>query len=141
MSVKNEKFLISTNGFSDIIDITMKVNEAVRNSVQYDGVKNAVIHIFCPASTASVTTMEYEPGLVKDIPEALDRLIPDIDYNHNKTWHDGNGHSHIKASIIGNSVTVPYVNGEIVLGEWQQIVLIDFDNKPRTRTIIVQTTY
>jgi len=142
VTVKNEKFLISTNGFGDIIDITQKVRDAVKNSVQNDNIKNAVVHIFCPSSTASITTMEYEPGLIKDIPDILNEIAPkDRNYNHDKTWHDGNGDAHIKASIIGSSVTVPFVNSELELGDWQQIVLMDFDNKKRTRSVIVQTLF
>ncbi len=142
MPVKNEKFLIQTKGFNDIIDITMKVYDVIKNSKQIADIKNGVVHIFVQGSTASVTTLEYEPGLIKDIPEILDELIPmDREYHHNKTWHDGNGYAHIRASFIGNSITVPYVNGEMELGTWQQIVLIDFDNKPRTRNIIVQMIY
>ena len=143
MAVKNEKFLIQTNGFSDIIDITMKVDDVIKKSnSQGEPVKNGVIHIFSPGSTIAITTLEYEPGLIKDIPEVLDKLIPqNAEYHHDKTWHDGNGYAHIRASIIGNGITVPYVNGEMELGTWQQIVLIDFDNKPRTRSIIVQILY
>ena len=147
MGVKNEKFLIQTNGFTDIIDITLNVNAAVKQSVKNakdagGDIKNAVIHIFSPGSTVSITTIEYEPGLIKDIPEILDDLIPAKKaYHHDKTWHDGNGYAHIRAAMLGNGITVPYVNGEMELGTWQQIVLIDFDNKPRTRSIIVQVMY
>jgi len=146
MSVKNEKFLIQTNGLCDIIDITLKIGDVVKQSAKSlnggSDVKNAVIHIFSPGSTVSITTIEYEPGLVKDIPEILDELIPiKRAYHHDKTWHDGNGYAHIRASIIGNGITVPFINGELVLGTFQQIVLIDFDNKPRTRSIIIQIVY
>ena len=147
MGVKNEKFLIQTNGFTDIIDITLNVNDAVKQSVKNakdagGDIKNAVIHIFSPGSTVSITTIEYEPGLIKDITEILDDLIPAKKaYHHDKTWHDGNGYAHIRAAMLGNGITVPYVNGEMELGTWQQIVLIDFDNKPRTRSIIVQVMY
>ena len=147
MGVKNEKFLIQTNGFTDIIDITLNVNDAVKQSVKNakddnSNIKNAVIHIFSPGSTVSITTIEYEPGLIKDIPEILDDLIPvKKAYHHDKTWHDGNGYAHIRAAMIGNGITVPYVNGEMELGTWQQIVLIDFDNKPRTRSVIVQVVH
>lgn len=140
MGVKNEKFLLQTKGFNDIIDITTRVDDVIKKSNQNgEPVKNGVIHIFSPGSTVSVTTIEYEPGLIKDIPEILDKLIPqNAVYHHDTTWHDGNGYAHIRASIIGNGITVPYVNGEMELGRWQQIVLIDFDNKPRTRSVIVQ---
>ncbi len=142
MAVKNEKFLIQTKGFNDIIDITLKVSDVIKNSAQIHDVKNGVVHIFVQGSTAALTTLEYEPGLIKDIPEILDELIPkNRGYKHDKTWHDGNGSAHIRASFLGSSVTIPYVNGEMELGQWQQIVLIDFDNKPRTRSVIVQVIY
>ena len=145
MAVKNEKFLIQTKGFSDIIDITTKLNDVIKKSaVRADDtiIKNGMVHIFSPGSTVSITTIEYEPGLLKDIPEILNELIPsNRDYSHDKTWHDGNGYAHIRASIIGNGITIPYANGEMELGTWQQIVLIDLDNKPRTRSVIVQIIY
>jgi len=144
VAVKNEKFLIKTNGFNDIINITSKVGDVVKNCTKNDGktVKNGMIHIFAQGSTVSVTTLEYEPGLIKDFPLILDELIPENRlYNHDKTWHDGNGYAHIRASIIGNGITVPYANGEIELGTYQQIVLMDFDNKQRTRSVIVQLIY
>lgn len=136
MAIKNEKFLISTNGFCDIIDITETVSDVVTKT----GLKNAVVHVFVVGSTASITTLEYEPGLVKDFPDVLEKLIPsNSSYHHDETWHDGNGFAHIRASIIGNSVSVPLIAGSLELGTWQQIVLIDFDNKKRTRSVIVQT--
>lgn len=135
MPVRNEKFLISTNGFTDIIDITRKVADFVKRGSE----KNAIVHIYSPGSTVSVTTLEYEPGLVKDLPDALEKIAPvNKIYEHDKQWHDGNGYAHIRASMIGNSVTVPLAAGELELGRWQQIVLIDFDNKARTRSVIVQ---
>ena len=135
MPVRNEKFLLSTKGFNDIIDITSKVADFVR----LGGEKNAIVHIYTPGSTVSITTLEYEPGLVKDLPEASEKIAPiNKTYEHDKQWHDGNGHAHIRASMIGNSVTVPLAAGQLELGSWQQIVLIDFDNKPRTRSVIVQ---
>ncbi|HIQ88502.1 TPA: YjbQ family protein [Candidatus Galligastranaerophilus faecipullorum] len=135
MSVRNEKFLLTTRGFNDIIDITRKVSDIVRTG----GEKNAVVHIYSPGSTVCVTTLEYEPGLVKDLPDALENIAPvNKVYEHDKQWHDGNGYAHIRASMIGNSITVPLAAGELELGRWQQIVLIDFDNKPRTRSVIVQ---
>lgn len=135
MTVRNEKFLLSTRGFSDIIDITSKVADIVRSG----GEKNAIVHVYSPGSTVSITTIEYEPGLVKDFPEALDKIAPvNKNYEHDNKWHDGNAHSHIKASMIGNSITIPLAAGELELGRWQQVVLIDFDNKVRTRSVIVQ---
>ena len=135
MPVRNEKFLLSTRGFTDIIDITSKVSDIVR----LGGEKNAIVHIYSPGSTVSVTTLEYEPGLVKDFPEALENIAPiNKVYEHDKQWHDGNGHAHVRAAMIGNSITIPLAAGQLELGNWQQIVLVDFDNKPRTRSVIVQ---
>ena len=135
MSVRNEKFLLTTRRFNDIIDITRKVSDIVRTG----GEKYAVVHFYCPGSTCCLTTLEYEPGLVKDLPDALENIAPvNKVYEHDKQWHDGNGYAHIRASMIGNSTTVPLAAGELELGRWQQIVLIDFDNKPRTRSVIVQ---
>lgn len=135
MPVRNEKFLLSTRGFTDIVDITSKVSDIVR----LGGEKNAIVHIYSPGSTVSVTTLEYEPGLVKDFPEALENIAPiNKVYEHDKQWHDGNGHAHIRAAMIGNSITIPLAAGQLELGNWQQIVLVDFDNKPRTRSVIVQ---
>ena len=135
MPVRNEKFLLSPRGFTDIVDITSKVSDIVR----LGGEKNAIVHIYSPGSTVSVTTLEYEPGLVKDFPEALENIAPiNKVYEHDKQWHDGNGHAHIRAAMIGNSITIPLAAGQLELGNWQQIVLVDFDNKPRTRSVIVQ---
>ena len=130
-----EKFTIQTKGFTDIIDIT----ENVQNCVYRHSLKDAMIHVYIPGSTCSITTIEYEPGLLKDLPEILEELIPSQkDYHHDDTWHDGNGYAHIRASIIGNSITVPLIDGALYLGTWQQAVLIDFDNRERTRTVYVQ---
>jgi secondary thiamine-phosphate synthase enzyme len=101
--------------------------------------KEGNLTVFVSGSTASVTTTEFEPGLRKDIPEALNRLAPEgVPYHHDETWHDGNGHAHVRASILGPSLTIPFSGGEMLLGTWQQIVLIDFDNRPRDRKVIVQ---
>ena len=135
MPVRNEKFFFIIRGFNDIIDITSKV----RDIVSFGKEKNAIVHIYTPGSTVSITTLEYEPGLVKDLPDALEKIAPiNKEYEHDKKWHDGNGYAHIRASMIGNSITVPLAAGELELGSWQQIVLIDFDNKSRTRSVIVQ---
>lgn len=135
MTINNEKFLISTRGFGDIIDITRKVTDIVRTV----GVKNAIVHVYTPGSTVSLTKLEYEPGLVKDLGEMLETLVPvNKIYEHDTKWHDGNAFSHLRAAILGSSVTVPLAAGELELENWQQIVLIDFDNKPRTRSVVVQ---
>lgn len=138
MTVVNEKFIVNTHGFTDIIDITQKVKHAVyKYSLQ-----NAQVNVYVAGSTVSITNIEYEPGLLVDLPQALEKIAPvEADYHHDDTWHDGNGYAHIRASIIGNSTMVPLIDGALQLGQWQQIVLIDFDNKARTRTVYVQILY
>ena len=138
MPVITERFNISTKGFTDILDIT----EQVRNIIEKHNFADAQIMVYVAGSTASVTTVEYEPGLLKDLPEAFEILAPmHKQYHHDETWQDGNGFSHVRASMVGNSKSFPVKNGDLVLGTWQQIVLIDFDNKPRTRCIYVQVIY
>ena len=138
MSVINEKFQIHTNGFTDIIDITKNV----QNSVYMHSLKDASVLCYVSGSTASLTTIEFEPGLLVDLPEALERVAPqNIEYHHDDTWHDGNGYAHVRAAIMGNSLNIPLIDGALQLGTWQQVVLIDFDNKARTRTVYVQIIY
>ena len=125
----------STEGDGDVIDLTRGLLEVVRSS----GVDDGVVSVFVPGSTAGITTMEYEPGGVHDLRAALDRLVPaEGDYEHNRLNHDTNSHAHIKAAIIGPSATVPLLDGRLGTGTWQQIVLIDFDDRPRERTVVVQ---
>ncbi|EKE02963.1 MAG: hypothetical protein ACD_20C00301G0009 [uncultured bacterium] len=138
MPIVSERFNINTKGFTDIINITGKVQEIVRNHK----LDQAQVLVYVPGSTASITTIEYEPGLLKDLPEAFEKIAPiNKTYHHDETWHDGNGYAHVRASMIGNSEVFPVVNSELILGTWQQIILIDFDNKPRTRSVIVQICY
>jgi len=138
MTVKNEKFTIATKGFDDFIDITQKIEGIVASQK----IKDGILSVCVIASTASVITLEYEPGLVRDLPEILNLLIPvNKVYEHDNAWHDGNAHAHLKASFLGNSVTLPIIEGKIELGRWQQIVLIDFDNKARVREIAVSISY
>ena len=126
---------ISTKGFNEVINITEKVTEIVKNSK----IKDGIAILFVVGATATITTIEYEPGLIKDIKETLEKIAPmNKDYHHEEAWHDGNGYAHIRASLMGPSLSVPFENGEISLGTWQQIVLIDFDNKPRNRKVIVK---
>jgi len=130
-----EEINLRTGGEVDIIDITGMVQSVVERS----GVKNGIVLIFAIGSTAAITTIEYEPGLKKDLPAALDRLFPrGINYEHEKTWHDGNGHSHIRASFLKPDLCVPVVNGNLVLGTWQQIVFVELDVRKRNRRIAVQ---
>ncbi len=117
-----------------MIDITQSVEDTVVKSKLNTG----ICTVFCEGSTGSVTTIEYEEGLLQDFPAAMERLAPsDAVYEHHLRWHDGNGHSHIRASVLGPSLTVPFVNGRLTLGTWQQIVFVDFDNRPRNRKLEV----
>jgi secondary thiamine-phosphate synthase enzyme len=135
MAVKTEEIAIETKGFNDIIDITGDVQEAVASS----GLANGIVTVFIPGATAGVTTIEYEPGLLKDIPALFEQIAPQgARYFHNDTWHDGNGFSHVRSALIKTSFTVPFVNKRLTLGTWQQIVALDFDNKPRSRHVICQ---
>ncbi|MBN1895112.1 YjbQ family protein [bacterium] len=137
MRILTDFIELSSRGKSDIVDLTERVQECVGKS----GLSEGQVLVFAPGATAGITTLEYEPGLKKDIPEALDRIAPaDADYHHNDTWHDGNGHSHVRASLLGPSLAVPFKDGRLLLGTWQQIVLIDCDNRPRSRRIVVQLT-
>jgi len=135
MSVITKELHFDTKGEVEILDITEKVNSKVRESDIEDG----TVTIFVPGSTGAVTTIEYEPGLLHDLPNALERLFPKgLDYEHELRWHDGNGHSHVRASFLGPSLTVPFGNKKMLLGTWQQVVFVELDNKSRTRRIILQ---
>ena len=135
MAVVTKELHIQTRGEVEIIDITERVNEALRES----GIENGIVTVFVPGSTAAITTIEYEPGLLKDFPAALERLFPkDIHYEHELRWHDGNGHSHVRASFLGASLTVPFRAKRMLLGTWQQLVFVELDNKPRSRRVILQ---
>ncbi len=134
--VKTEEFQVRTRGNNQVINITDEVTRAVGNSDVRDG----VVTVFNVGSTAGVTTTEFEPGLANhDIEAAFERIAPaNGRYEHEATWHDDNGHSHVRASLLGPSLTVPFSNGKLLLGTWQQIILVDFDTRPRTRTVICQ---
>lgn len=135
MEIKTIVFEIATKGFNDIVDITQKVQGILSDSELNEG----SVLVFVPGSTAGITSIEYEPGLLKDYPDFLEKLIPsNKTYNHDETWHDGNGYAHIRAALQGASITVPFIGGELLLGTWQQIILIDFDNRSRNRKVIVQ---
>jgi len=135
MEVVTRELSISTEGENDIRDITGMVERELKGS----GLRNGVVVIFVPGSTASVSTMEYEPGLKKDIPASLERIAPyHADYEHHKTWGDYNGSAHVRASLIGPGLVVPFVDGRLVLGTWQQIALLDFDTRPRKRRLVLQ---
>lgn len=126
---------LRTEGFSDVVDITRDVIEAVAESA----VANGTVTVFIPGSTASVTTIEYESGAVEDLKEAIEALAPrDRTYRHDERWGDGNGFSHVRAALLKPGLTIPVVDGELALGTWQQVVVVDFDNRPRKRTVVMQ---
>jgi secondary thiamine-phosphate synthase enzyme len=119
----------------DVIDITRNVSVIVNES----GLKSGIVVVFVPGSTGAITTIEHEDGLVEDIRTALERLVSQkLEYSHDQRWGDGNGHSHIRASIIGPSLTIPFSSGQLLLGTWQQVVFLEMDNRPRKRKVIVQ---
>jgi secondary thiamine-phosphate synthase enzyme len=135
VEVITEHIKVSTHGNSEVVDITQQIVDILKQQK----VKEGHVTIFVVGSTASISTTEFEPGLRKDIPEMLERIAPsNARYHHDDTWGDGNGHAHVRASILGPSLTVPFSEGKLLLGIWQQIILIDFDNKARHRDIVVQ---
>lgn len=135
MPVETKYIHVNTEGNCDVIDITHPVIEAVADS----GLSSGTVTVFVPGSTAGVTTIEFESGAVNDLKEVFSRLVPENDfYAHNARWGDGNGHSHIRASILGPSISIPFSSSRLILGTWQQIILVDFDNRPRDREIILQ---
>ncbi|MCP5007762.1 MAG: YjbQ family protein [Planctomycetes bacterium] len=135
MRIITDSVEISTQGNTDIVDITQEITDLLDNA----GLVQGNLTVFVSGSTAGVTSIEYEPGLIQDIPEAFERIVPaEMNYHHNATWGDGNGHSHVRAALLGSSFTVPFHNGKLILGTWQQIVVIDFDNRPRKRSVVVQ---
>jgi secondary thiamine-phosphate synthase enzyme len=134
MATYHESVTLNTKGNCDIIDVTGRIEDIVRES----GLKAGICTVFCSGSTASITTIEYEGGLLKDFPDAMDRLVPEnITYEHHLRWGDGNGHSHVRASLMGPGLTIPFVDSSLTLGTWQQLVCCDFDNKARSRKIEV----
>jgi secondary thiamine-phosphate synthase enzyme len=135
MPVKTTSISISTQGNADIQDIT---DQIARNVLQ-SGLKNGTVTIFCPSATSALTTIEYESGALSDLRRFFDETIPvNREYAHNERWHDGNGHSHVRAALLGPSLTIPFVEGQLTLGTWQQVVYVDFDNRPRQRKLVVQ---
>ena len=135
MSSQHSQIFVNTTGETDIIDITLKVEREVEKS----GTTNGAVTLFVPGSTGALTTIEFERGVVNDLKKAIGRMAPEnIDYEHNERWGDGNGYSHVRAAIFGASLHIPVVDGRMTLGTWQQLVLLDFDNRPRKRCIEVQ---
>lgn len=133
--IERRSIKIKTLGNCDIVDITRQVFEAINNS----SVNSGIVTVFATGSTAGISTIEYEPGAVSDLKSLWERLVPvNMEYRHNLAWGDGNGHSHVRASLVGASLTIPFTNKAMALGTWQQIVFMDFDNRPRSREIVLQ---
>jgi secondary thiamine-phosphate synthase enzyme len=135
MPVLTKSVKVRTDGFTDVVDLTGLVAAELNAS----GLQAGTLTVFVPGSTAGLTTIEYESGLVRDLQEAFERLAPqDRTYHHDARWGDGNGFSHVRASLLGGSLSIPFVGGRLLLGTWQQLVLVDFDNRPRSREILLQ---
>ena len=135
MEIHTEYLSLQSRGFNDIIDISSRLDEILHDSAFTEG----QMTIFVSGSTAGLTTIEYEPGLLRDLPEFFESIIPmKKSYHHDQTWHDGNGYAHLRSSLIKPFFTVPFHAGRLLLGTWQQIVFIDFDNRPRQRKLVVQ---
>jgi secondary thiamine-phosphate synthase enzyme len=134
-TIQTKKLLEKTAGFCDIVDITAKVRE----SIAQEKIKSGLVTLFVSGSTAALTTIEHEPGLIQDLKEFVEKLIPsNRRYHHDDRWGDDNGFAHLRAALFGPSLSIPIENGQPALGTWQQVILLDFDNRPRTREIIVQ---
>jgi secondary thiamine-phosphate synthase enzyme len=135
MTVKTSFISLSTRGNADVHDIT----DQVARTILQNELKDGTVTIFCPSSTSALTTIEYESGAISDLRRLFDEIIPQSqEYAHNERWHDGNGHSHVRAALLGPSLTIPFVDGQLTLGTWQQIIYLDFDNRPRQRRLVVQ---
>jgi secondary thiamine-phosphate synthase enzyme len=135
MSVKSSSIQLNTQGNADIHDIT----DQVKGAVQESGLQNGIVTVFCPSSTSALTTIEYESGALNDLRRLFDEIIdPGRHYAHDARWGDGNGHSHVRAALLKASFTIPFIDGRLTLGTWQQIIYIDFDNRPRRRELVVQ---
>jgi secondary thiamine-phosphate synthase enzyme len=133
--IYSEEISLTTKGFTDIIDLTSRVIDVLNRSKIKDGLAT----VFCPGSTGSVTTIEYESGVLRDLQKAIEKIVPsDIPYEHDKRWGDGNGFSHVRAALMKPSLSIPLIKGKLTLGTWQQIVFIDFDNRGRKRDLVVQ---
>ncbi len=135
MTVKTASISLSTQGNADIRDITDQIAGAVSKS----GLTAGTATVFCSSATSALTTIEYEGGALSDLRRLFDEIVPsNREYAHNARWHDGNGHSHVRAALLGPSLTIPFVDGQLTLGTWQQVIYVDFDNRPRQRKLIVQ---
>ncbi len=135
MAVATATFSLQTRGEGDAHDVT----DAVARAVSGSGVRSGVATVFCPSSTSALTTIEFEPGAVSDLRRVFDEIVPrDREYRHNERWHDGNGHSHVRAALLGPSLSIPFLDGRLALGTWQQVIYLDFDVRPRRRELVVQ---
>lgn len=135
MKIVTEEFTVNTRGMTDMIDITEQIEAIVRSS----GLQDGSALVFSPGSTSGITTIEFEPGALDDLKSAFERLAPiAIEYRHDRAWGDGNGFSHVRSALLGGSISIPFIDRELALGRWQQVTLIDFDNRARSRRIIVQ---
>lgn len=133
--VVTARLSLQTRGDTDAHDITESIARAVAGS----GIRSGVATVFCPSSTSALTTIEFEPGAVSDLRRVFDEIVPrSRQYRHNERWHDDNGHSHVRAALLGPSLSIPFVDGRLTLGTWQQVVYLDFDVRPRQRQLVVQ---
>jgi secondary thiamine-phosphate synthase enzyme len=133
--IVNRRIQFNTHGNGHIVEITEEVSTEITQS----GLKDGIVTLFSPSSTSALTTIEYESGAVHDFQQLLDRIVPpDIDYRHNLRWGDGNGHAHVRHALLGPSLTIPFIDGRLTLGTWQQIVFADFDNRGRSRSVVLQ---
>ena len=133
--IKTDEIKFETSGAGDIIDLT----DAMATAIGKSGLNAGTITAFVPGSTGGISTIEFEPGLLKDVPRLMEELIPsNRTYQHDETWHDGNGFSHLRSTLIGPDITVPFAAGRMTLGTWQQVVFLEFDNRPRSRSIVLQ---
>jgi secondary thiamine-phosphate synthase enzyme len=135
MAVKTHTLQLETHGNADVVDISRQLSETVLES----DLTNGIITVFCPSATSALTTIEYESGVIKDLKRLFDEIIdPNRHYEHNARWGDGNGHSHVRAAMLGPSITIPFVERRLTLGTWQQVIFIDFDNRARKRSLVIQ---
>jgi secondary thiamine-phosphate synthase enzyme len=133
--IVNKRIQFRTQGNGQVLDITDKVSRQIGSC----GLQNGIVTLFTPSSTSALTTIEYESGAVYDLQQLFDRIAPtDLNYRHNLRWADGNGHSHIRHALLGPSLTIPFVEGQMTLGTWQQIIFVDFDTRARSRSVVVQ---
>ncbi len=133
--IATEEISFSTKGYCHVVNLTEEIVRKVHGS----GIKSGIVTVFTPSATSGLTTIEFEPGLLEDLPEFFEKLLPsDKPYHHDLTWHDGNGFSHMRSALIGPDITVPFVDGSMQLGTWQNIVFLDFDNRSRKRKVVVQ---